>query len=336
MAFNDLLLQALHKEKTKRPPIWLMRQAGRYMPEYMEIRKKVSFLELCKTPELACEVTLQPVDILGVDAAILFSDILIPIEPIGINLNFNPAPCISNPVRTLKDAENLRKFNPEADAPFLYKTIDLLVKKLNVPLIGFSGAPFTLACYITEGGGSKSFLEIRKMMMNEPETYRILMEKITDDTVKYLLKQAEHGCSALQMFDTWAGILPPSEYEEMVFPYVKRIAESVKKTPFIYFAKDAAAYFNIIKELDCAAVGLDWKIGIKEADEMLGHKFTLQGNLDPVVLFSNKDFIKKHAEKIIADGKNAKGHIFNLGHGIMPQTPVENVRYLVDTVKESI
>lgn len=332
MAFNDLLLKALHKEKTERPPVWLMRQAGRYMPEYMAVRKNVTFLELCKTPELACEVTLQPIDILGADAAILFSDILIPIEPIGIDLNFNPAPVIANPVRTQEDINKLRAFNPESDAPFVYKTIDLLVKKLNVPLIGFSGAPFTLACYMTEGGGSKSFLEIRKMMLNTPTLYHSLMAKLTEDTIKYLQAQVSHGCAAIQMFDTWAGILPPAEYKEMVFPYVKEISESIS-APFIYFAKDGSAYFETMKELNCAGIGVDWKTTLSEADKKLGGKFTLQGNMDPAVLFSNKETITKTAQNIIEEGKQCAGHIFNLGHGIMPQTPVENVKHLINTVK---
>ncbi len=316
MAFNDLLLKALNKEKTERPPVWLMRQAGRYMPEYMEVRKKVSFLELCKTPELACAVTLQPVDILGADAAILFSDILIPIEPIGVNLSFNPAPVISNPVRTMEDVNRLNHFNPESDAP----------------LIGFSGAPFTLACYMTEGAGSKSFLEIRKMMLNTPDVFHSLMKKLTEDTIKYLQNQVKHGCAAIQMFDTWAGILPPAEYKEMVFPYVKEISESIS-APFIYFAKDGSAYFDTIKELNCAGIGIDWKISLKEANVMLGSKFSLQGNLDPAILFSNKASIKKYAETAINEGKLCPGHIFNLGHGIMPATPVENVKYLIDVVK---
>lgn len=332
MAFNDLLLKALHKEKTERPPVWLMRQAGRYMPEYMAVRKNVTFLELCKTPELACEVTLQPIDILGADAAILFSDILIPIEPIGIDLNFNPAPVIANPVRTQDDINKLRAFNPESDAPFVYKTIDLLVKKLNVPLIGFSGAPFTLACYMTEGGGSKSFLEIRKMMLNTQALYHSLMAKLTEDTIKYLQAQVSHGCAAIQMFDTWAGILPPAEYKEMVFPYVKEISESIS-APFIYFAKDGSAYFETMKELNCAGIGVDWKTTLSEADKKLGGKFTLQGNMDPAVLFSNKETITKTAQNIIEEGKKCAGHIFNLGHGIMPQTPVENVKHLINTVK---
>lgn len=332
MAFNDLLLKALYKENTNRPPVWLMRQAGRYMPEYMQVRQKVSFLELCKTPELACEVTLQPVDILGVDAAILFSDILIPIEPIGLNLNFNPAPVISNPVRNEEDLNKLTAFQPESHAPFVYKTIDLLLKQLNVPLIGFSGAPFTLACYITEGGGSKSFLEIRKLMLNNPNVYHTLMSKLTEDTIKYLQAQVSHGCAAIQMFDTWAGILPPDEYKEMVFPYVKDISENIK-APFIYFAKDGSTYFDTIKDLNCAGIGLDWKTNMKEANKLLNSKFTLQGNMDPSLLFSNKDVITKTANKIIAEGKECASHIFNLGHGIMPATPVENVKHLINVVK---
>ncbi len=332
MAFNNLLLKALNKEKLDRPPVWLMRQAGRYMPEYMEVRKKVSFLELCKTPELACAVTLQPVDILEVDAAILFSDILIPVEPMGVNLEFNPVPVISNPIRSIADVDKLSPLNPEKDVPFVYETIDLLVKKLNVPLIGFSGAPFTLACYMVEGKGSKSFIEIRKMMLNSPGVYHKLMEKLTDSTIKYLENQVKHGCATIQVFDTWAGILPPKEYEEMVFPYVREISANIS-APLIYFAKDSSAYFDTIKELNCACIGVDWKISLKEANEKLGNKFALQGNLDPALLFSNKSIIKKYATEIITEGKLCPSHIFNLGHGIMPSTPVENVKYLIDVVK---
>ena len=334
MAFNDLILKTIHKEKTSRAPIWLMRQAGRYMPEYMKIREKVSFLELCKTPDLACEVTLQPVEILGADAAILFSDILIPVEPIGIDLNFNPAPAISNPIRTASDLNKLKTFNPEADVPFVYKTIDLLVKRLNVPLIGFSGAPFTLACYLTEGGGAKSFTEIRKLMLNESCVYHELMEKLTEDTIKYLNAQVSHGAQIIQMFDTWAGILPQHEYKEMVLPYVKAVADNIK-APFIYFAKDGSAYFESMKELKAAAIGVDWKSTLTQANEKLEGKFVLQGNMDPAVLYSNKEAIKKEAERILEDGKSAPAHIFNLGHGIMPKTPVENVKYLIDIIKNS-
>ena len=218
MAFNDLILKVLRGEKVEKTPIWLMRQAGRYMPEYMAIRKKVSFLELCKTPELACEVTLQPVDILKVDAAILFSDILIPVEPMGINLDFNPAPTISNPVRKKEDVEKLRVIDPYEDVPFVIEAVKLLVKELNVPLIGFSGAPFTLACYMVEGGGSKNFTHIKTLMHTDSITYNKLLEKITDSTIKYLQAQIDNGCKIVQIFDTWAGILSPLDYANYVFP----------------------------------------------------------------------------------------------------------------------
>ncbi|MDR0454052.1 MAG: uroporphyrinogen decarboxylase [Deferribacteraceae bacterium] len=331
--FNDLLLKALSKERIGRPPVWLMRQAGRYMSEYRAVRSRVSFTELCKTPELACEVTLQPVEILGTDAAILFSDILIPLEPMGINLSFNPAPVIHNPVRTKKDADALTTGDPAKELPYVYETIRLLVKKLNVPLIGFSGAPFTLACYIVEGGGSKNFLEIKKLMHNQPEVYNLIMNKLTESTRDYLQNQIKNGCQVVQIFDTWAGILSPAEYREMVLPWVKTLTDSLTGAHVIYFVKDGATYFDDLKILNCSGMGLDWKIDIAEADKLLGGKYCLQGNLDPALLFTDKPTIKRFAEDIIEKGKQAPGHIFNLGHGIMPETPVENVKYLVDLVK---
>lgn len=330
---NELLLKALNGEKTDRPPIWLMRQAGRYMEEYMEVRRKVTFLELCKTPELAAKVTHQPVDILGVDAAILFSDILIPVEPMGINLDFNPAPVISSPIRTLKHAEGLKIIDPEKDLKFIIETVKLLVRDLRVPLIGFSGAPFTLACYMIEGGGSKNFIEIKKLMHSKDKTYSVLMEKLTLSTIKYLQSQIDNGCPVVQIFDTWAGILSPSEYEEFVFPYVKEITDNLRNAHVIYFAKDSATFYKIIKKVNCSGIGVDWKIDLDDADDALDKRFVLQGNLDPVSLFADKDTIKRMTKSIIEKGKKAKGHIFNLGHGILPGTPVENVKYLVNLVK---
>ena len=331
--FNDLLLKALSMEKCERPPVWLMRQAGRYMSEYRAVRNKVSFLELCKTPELACEVTLQPVDILGVDAAILFSDILIPLEPMGIKLCFNPAPKIHNPVRTIKEVEALTVGDPTKELPYVYETIRLLVKKLNVPLIGFSGAPFTLACYIVEGNGSKNFLEIKKLMHNQPKVYDALMDKLTESTLRYLQNQIKNGCSAVQIFDTWAGILSPAEYREKVFPWVKALTDSLTGAHIIYFAKDGAAFFDDLKNLVCSGIGLDWKTDIDKANNLLGQKYCLQGNLDPSLLFTNKPTIERFAANIIEKGKKAPGHIFNLGHGIMPETPVANVKFLVDFIR---
>jgi uroporphyrinogen decarboxylase len=330
---NDLLLKVLKGEKTDRPPVWLMRQAGRYMPEYMEVRKKVSFLELCKTPELAAQVTLQPVDILGVDAAILFSDILIPIEPMGIRLDFNPAPVISNPIRSLTDVDRLKLLEPEKDVRFVIDTVKILVKELNVPLIGFSGAPFTLACYMVEGGGSKNFIEIKKLMHLEQKAYKHLMEKLSISTVRYLQAQIDNGCPVVQIFDTWAGILTPTEYEENVLPYVAYIIDNLKNADVIYFAKDSATFYKYISKLHCTGIGVDWKIDIDEAAALLNNNFVLQGNMDPVTLFTNKETIRHVANAIIQKGKKIKGHIFNLGHGILPNTHVEHVKYLIDVVK---
>lgn len=334
MAFNDLLLRTLNGEKTDRPPVWFMRQAGRYMKEYREVRSKVTFLELCKSPELCTEVTLQPIRAFGFDNAILFSDILIPVEPMGIELDFNPAPLIANPVRTLADADKLREIDPAKDVPFVLETVKMLVKALDVPLIGFSGAPFTLACYMVEGKGSKNFEHIKIMMHTEPKAYAVLMEKLTNSTLKYLQAQVDAGAHVVQMFDTWAGILSPYDYEKFVFPYVKYIVDNIKGAPMIYFAKDSYSFSDTMGKLNCAGMGVDWKTKLVDADAKLGAgKYVLQGNFDPVLLFGSKEAIKEQADQILAEGKTLKGHIFNLGHGILPTTPVENVDYLVKLVK---
>jgi len=334
MAFNDLLLRTINGEKTDRPPVWFMRQAGRYMEEYREVRSKVSFLELCKSPELCTEVTLQPIRAFGFDNAILFSDILIPIEPMGVDLDFNPAPFISNPVRTLADADKLREIDPAKDVPFVLETVKMLVKALDVPLIGFSGAPFTLACYMVEGKGSKNYENIKTMMHADPNTYRVMMEKLANSTLKYLQAQIDSGAHVVQMFDTWAGVVSKYDYEKFIFPYVEYIANNLKGAPLIYFAKDSFSFYDIMGNLKCAGMGVDWKTTLADADERLGKgKFVLQGNFDPVQLFGSKESIKETAEKILAEGKDLKGHIFNLGHGILPPTPRENVDYLVKIVK---
>lgn len=334
MAFNDLLLRTMNGEKVERPPVWFMRQAGRYMEEYRAVRSKVTFLELCKSPDLCTEVTLQPIEAFGFDNAILFSDILVPIEPMGVNLDFNPAPFISNPVRTLEDADKLREINPEQDVPYVLETVRKLVKALDVPLIGFSGAPFTLACYMVEGQGSKNYENIKTLMHTDPKAYRILMEKLTNSTLKYLQAQIDNGAHVVQMFDTWAGVVSPYDYEKFIFPYVDYIANNLKGAPLIYFAKDSYSFNDIIGKLKCAGMGVDWKTRLVDADERLGKgKFVLQGNFDPIQLFGTKESIKETALKILEEGKTLKGHIFNLGHGIVPATPRENVDYLVKVVK---
>ncbi|MDR2400669.1 MAG: uroporphyrinogen decarboxylase [Deferribacteraceae bacterium] len=334
MAFNSKLLSVLEGAKPPTPPIWLMRQAGRYMPEYRAVREKVSFLELCKSPELACEVTLQPVELLGVDAAILFSDILVPIEPMGAGLDFNPAPVIKNPVRDLAGAERLKTLSPLSDLPFLFNSIRLLKARLEVPLIGFCGAPFTLACYLTEGRGSKDFLEIKKLMYSNTHAYRLLMEKLTDSMIRYLQTQIDAGADAVQIFDTWAGVLSPSDYGEFVVPYLRRLTNNLKGAPVIYFAKAGAGHFRHMKGLSVKCIGVDWTTDLELADELLERRYPLQGNLDPAVLLSDPANLIKAADAVIDAGRKLEhGHIFNLGHGILPSTPTENVKALIRHVQ---
>ena len=329
---NDLLLRSLYKEKTERPPIWLMRQAGRYMKDYQSLRKNISFMELCKTPEIAAHATMLPLKTFGFDAAILFSDILIPLEPMGVKCAFTPSPEIYNPVRCVKDAEKLNS-SCENELDFVYETVKILKNNIEVPLIGFAAGPFTSGCYITEGKGSKDFTYIRKMMHDDSRAYDILMEKLTEHTAKYLNKQIENGCDAVQIFDTWAGILTEKDYMEKVYPWIKQLINTVSKKPVIYFVKDSSHLLSHLTEIECACIGLDWKINIKKANDILNGRYCLQGNMDPVHLLTDKKTIKKNAESIINDGKEAPGHIFNLGHGILPETPEENVKYLVDIVK---
>lgn len=334
MPKNRLILDVLEGKPRERTPVWLMRQAGRYMPEYRKIREKVSFLQLCKTPELACEVTLQPLEAFGLDAAILFSDILIPIEPMGIQLAFTPAPVIANPVRNESDINKLKTVNPYEQLSFVLETVKLIKKNINVPLIGFSGAPFTLACYMVEGSGSKNFLEIKTLMHKNRDAFNTLMEKITESTYAYLQAQIDNGCDLVQIFDTWAGILSPFDYKTFVLPHVDRLINKLNAAHVIYFAKDSATFYPDIKKLNCSALGVDWKISLSKAAKLLDNKFVLQGNLDPALLFAGQETISSEVDRILGEAESVNGHIFNLGHGILPRTPVENVKFLVDYVKE--
>lgn len=329
-----MILDVLEGKDVERTPVWLMRQAGRYMSEYRKIREKVSFLELCKTPELACEVTLQPLKAFKLDAAILFSDILVPIEPMGVDLEFTPAPVIANPVRNSQNVQRLKPVDPEEELPFVLEAVRLIKDNINVPLIGFAGAPFTLACYMVEGSGSKNFLEIKTLMHKNPDAFFELMEKITESTYRYLQAQINNGCSIVQVFDTWAGILSPSDYKTFVYPFVEKLVNKLENAHVIYFAKDSATFYKDIKKLNCSGLGVDWKIALNDAADILDNKFVLQGNLDPAVLFADQKTIADEIDRIISEAKDIKGHIFNLGHGILPKTPVENVKFMVDYVKE--
>ena len=334
---NDTFLKACRGEKTDYTPVWLMRQAGRYLPEYQKVRSKVDFLTLCKTPELAAEVTIQPVDILKVDVAILFSDILVPIEPMGMKLEFSESkgPILYDPIRNDIAVSKLRKIKSEEDVPFVMEAIKILVKKLNVPLIGFSGAPFTLATYMIEGGSSKNFINTKKMMFQTPDLYAKLMDKITDTVINYLQAQIDAGVHAIQVFDSWAGILSPYDFEKYALPYVQRIVSTFKgKVPVIYFAFNGSAMLKKVKQSGADVLGIDWRIDISDAVNSLGNDVVVQGNLDPCVLFGTKDLIREGVSQILQGAKGAKGHIFNLGHGILPETPVENAIAMVEAVHE--
>jgi uroporphyrinogen decarboxylase len=335
---NDTFLKACRGEATSYTPIWIMRQAGRYLPEYHRVRDKVTFLELCKSPELAAEVTIQPVDILGVDAAILFSDILVPIEAMGMPLEFHEkrGPVLSPPVRDRAGIDKLIVPDPEETMGFVMATIRLLRRELagRVPLIGFSGAPFTLATYMIEGGSSKSFFATKKMMYSAPELYAALLEKITACTISYLRAQAAAGAQALQIFDSWAGVLAPCDFEEFALPYVKRIISALDGVgvPIIYFANNGATLLELAKTSGADVLGLDWRIDIGEAVARVGKEVSVQGNLDPCALLLPEAKLEQRVGRILARAKGGRGHIFNLGHGILPETPPEKAKFLVEAV----
>ncbi len=332
---NTRFLDACRCRPVDRTPVWLMRQAGRYLPEYRRVRSACSFLDLCKTPELAVEVTLQPVDILGVDAAILFSDILIPIEPMGMRLDFVPGPVFEEPVRSLADVERLRVPDMEEAVPFVLETIRQLRRELEgrVPLIGFGGAPFTLACYMVEGKGSKDFVSIKKMMYSAPEIYAALMDKVSTALIAYLKAQIAAGAQAIQVFDTWGGILAPSDYQRYVLPYTARVIAGLgSEVPVIHFVKGAGAMLELVKRAGGDVVGLDWHVGLAAARDVLGPGVAVQGNLDPTVLYGPKSLIEAEVKRILDENNGRPGHIFNLGHGILPDVPPENAVHMVECV----
>lgn len=334
---NDTFLKACRGEKTDYTPIWMMRQAGRYLPEYQKVRGNVSFLELCKTPDLCVEVTLQPIDILGMDAAILFSDILILMEAMGAPLEFHEGrgPVFPETIRDQAAVDALRIPDAEHDTDFVMETIRLLRKELQVPLIGFAGAPFTCATYLIEGGSSKVFWETKKMMFTDPQLFHNLMEKITESTIGYLKAQAKAGAQALQLFDSWAGELAPVDFGEYALPYVQRILGSLKEydIPLIYFANKGATLLEMSATSGADVIGLDWRINIGDAIKRVGNK-AVQGNIDPFALLLPKDKLKKRIGRLLDDAKEAKGHIFNLGHGIHQFTPPEQAKIAVDAVHE--
>jgi len=334
---NDTFLQACRGERTDYTPVWMMRQAGRYLPEYQKVRGAISFLELCKRPELCVEVTLQPLRRFAMDAAILFSDILIPMEAMGAELSFHEktGPVIANPCRDTETVGRLKIPDPAKDLPFVQETIRLLRRELEVPLIGFAGAPFTCATYLIEGGSSKFFYETKKMMFSQPALFHRLMDKISETTIRALRAQAEAGAQALQLFDTWAGILAPCDFEIFALPYVQRIFRKLDdlRVPLIYFANNGATLLDMSARTGANVLGLDWRVDIGDAIGKIG-RLAVQGNLDPLALFLPQDELKERIGRLLNGARDASGHIFNLGHGIHQLTPPDQVHYAVDFVHE--
>ena len=332
-------MRACRRESVPYTPIWLMRQAGRYMPEYREVRAKTTFLELCKTPSLAAEVTVTAAERLGVDAAIIFADILLILEPMGVELEFaeGEGPVIHNPVRRAADVERLREVEDVNALEFVYEAIRQTRRALkpDVPLIGFCGAPFTLASYLIEGGGSKNYVHTKQLMYDDAGAWHAMMSLIARALGSYLNAQIEAGAQAVQLFDSWVGCLSPDDYREFVLPHTRAVISNVTAgVPVIHFGTGTGALLELMREAGGDVIGLDWRVRLDDGWRRVGHEVAVMGNLDPVALFAKQEALRSQAKRILDQAGGHPGHVFNLGHGILPQTPVENVIALVDMVHE--
>jgi uroporphyrinogen decarboxylase len=336
---NHPFLAACRREKTPYTPVWLMRQAGRYMQEYRKLRAEFSFLELCKRPDLAAEITVTPVERLGVDAAILFADILLILEPMGVGLEYSKddGPVIHNQVRSRTGVEQLVEFEPAEALSFVFEAVRKCRAALDgrVPLIGFAGAPFTLASYLIEGGGSRNYLWTKKMMYTDPGAWRALMERLSQLLAKYLNAQIAAGAEAVQLFDSWVGCLAPDDYERYVLPYTRAtIAAITPGVPVINFSTGTTGLLRLLRAAGGDVIGVDWRVDLDAAWECLGYDVGIQGNLDPAALFASPKEIRRKVAEILKRAGGRPGHIFNLGHGVLPETPVENVIAMVEAVHE--
>ena len=333
-------LRACYQLPVDATPVWFMRQAGRYMSEYRAIRATHTLLEICAQPELAAEVTLQPVKRLGVDAAILFADILLPLIPMGIQLEFaaGEGPVIHNPIRTAADVNALCPVEPVQSLGFVLDAVRLVRRELDgkVPLIGFAGGPFTLASYIIEGGASRSYLKTKGMMYADPETWHRLMGKLAKVVAKYLAAQVNAGAQAVQLFDSWVGTLSPEDYRQYVLPHSQAIFKALQNSgvPLIHFGTGTASLLPLMKEAGGNVIGIDWQTPLDWAWNRLEYQVAVQGNLDPAALFAPDGVLNQHVERILDQAGGRPGHIFNLGHGILPETPVDAVKRVVDLVHE--
>lgn len=338
MLQNDLILRTLRGEQTERTPVWMMRQAGRYLPEYIVLRNKYGFFERCQTPELACEITLQPVDIIGVDAAILFSDILVVPQAMGleVQLKENVGPLLPDPIRTVKDLDRVRVPDTEETLGYVFDAIRMIKQELNgrVPLIGFAGAPWTLLCYMVQGKGSKTFDEAKAFCYTQPELAHTLLQMITDTTIEYLKGQIKAGADTLQLFDSWGGLLSPADFEHLSLRYMRQIVAAIKdEVPVIVFAKGAWHSLEAMAATGAAGLGIDWCIPADMARKFAGDNITLQGNFDPAKLLSPIPVIEQEVKDMLRAFGPGR-HIANLGHGILPNVPVDHAKAFVNTVKE--
>jgi uroporphyrinogen decarboxylase len=336
---NSTFVRACKSQPVEHTPVWFMRQAGRYMPEYRAVRKQYSLLEICKKPTLAAEVTITAAEILGVDAAIIFADLLLPLEVMGLPFHFSPGegPVIEKPLRTSEDIAQIRT-DRAADLGYVSEAVALVAKHFvdRVPVIGFCGAPFTLASYMIEGGSSRNYVHTKKMMYNSPADWHALMRKLVAVTTAYAAEQVSAGADVIQIFDSWVGCLSVEDYRHYVLSYVTSMVAELRRTgvPVIYFGTDSATLLPSMKESGADVIGLDWRIPLDEGWQRLDHACAVQGNLDPVLLFADWKEIKPRAEEILRRAAGRPGHIFNLGHGILPETPVENVKRLALLVQE--
>jgi len=336
---NHSFLAACRREQTSYTPVWLMRQAGRYMEDYRKLRAQYGFLELCKRPDLAAEITVTPVERLGVDAAILFADILLLLEPMGVGLEYSKGdgPVIPRPVRTAADVDALKEVAPEKNLSFVFDAVKKCRAALNnrVPLIGFSGAPFTLASYLIEGGGSRNYIHTKRLYYSEPAAWKNLMERLARAVAEYLNGQIAAGAEAVQLFDSWAGCLSPTDYEAFVLPYTRAAIQAITPgVPVINFSTGTSGALKHIRAAGGDVIGLDWRVNLDEGWAAVGHDVAVQGNLDPVALFASPKEIRNRVADILRRAAGRPGHIFNLGHGILPETPVPHVIAMVEAVHE--
>ena len=340
MPAESRFLQACRRERTDVTPVWFMRQAGRYMPEYRALRQKHSILDLCHQPDLAAEVTLQPIARLGVDAAILFADILLPFEPLGLGLSFEAGegPRIANPIRTAAQVSALPPVEPAQDLGYVLEAVRLAVRALppDIPLIGFAGAPFTLASYAIEGGATRSFAVTKRFMYAESAAWHALMKHFAELVGRYLAAQAAAGARALQLFDSWVGCLAPEDYRDHVQPYSRRALElaSAGGVPVIHFATDTAGFLEDFAAAGGDVIGVDWRIPLDAAWQRIGPRRAIQGNLDPTLLLAPRAVLEARVRDVLARAGGRPGHIFNLGHGVLPETPVEALQAVVEVVHE--